>query len=187
MEVGDQVVPEPQADGPMQATSVRGLPRSIGEARALVDAAPGDVLALLDLATLLERDGQTEAAARVIGSIIDLFPSRADMRRMAGQRLDALGDAAADLALDSYEVALEQRPDHPSSHRQVALALVRQARYAEAFDVLEASLQRAYPGNRFAGVDRVMRDDIGLVAAAWVAQDPSVRADVQRRQERRPK
>ena len=57
-------------------------------------------------------------AARAYGAIIDLFPSRADLRRMAGNRLERLATPEAlALAVDTYEKAKEERADHPSSHR----------------------------------------------------------------------
>ncbi|MFT6146142.1 MAG: hypothetical protein ACJAZO_000726 [Myxococcota bacterium] len=160
------------------AVSDGNLARALAQSRVFVAQHPGDVLGLLALGEALEANDELAKAARVYGSIIDLFPSRADMRRMAGERLDALGDVAHDLAVDTYEEAREQRPDHPSSHRQLAWAQVRGGEFEAAFDTLEAAIQRVYPGERFAGVDLVVRDDIGLVAAAWIADDPSVRGDV---------
>lgn len=160
------------------AISDGALARALSDASAFVAQNPGDVLGLLALGEALEANDEKAKAARVYGSIIDLFPSRADMRRMAGERLDALGDVAHDLAVDTYEVAREQRPDHPSSHRQLAWAQVRGGEYEAAFTTLEAALQRVYPGGRFAGVDQVVREDLGLVAAAWIADDASVRDDV---------
>ena len=74
------------------------------------------------------------AAARAYGSIIDLYPSRADMRRMAGERLERLKETAAELTVDTYRQAVEQRPDHPSSRRLYAWALFRDGKYQEAFD-----------------------------------------------------
>ncbi len=66
-------------------------------ARALAEAwsaeAPGDVLALLALGEVWEAAGETAAAARAYGSLIDLFPGRADLRRLAGERLERLGEA----------------------------------------------------------------------------------------------
>ncbi|MEZ4465584.1 MAG: hypothetical protein R3F43_14195 [bacterium] len=53
-------------------------------------------------------------AARAFGSVLDL-PSRADMRRFAGNWLERLGDLGLALAADTYRVALEQRPDPPRS------------------------------------------------------------------------
>ncbi|HXT19285.1 MAG TPA: tetratricopeptide repeat protein, partial [Thermoanaerobaculia bacterium] len=142
------------------------------------DESPGDVLALLALGEAWEAAGNTAGAARAYGSLIDLFPSRADLRRLAGERLERLGDASLTLAVDTYEKALAQRPDHPSSHRLLAWALLRAGRFADAFATLEGGLAREYPSGRFSGVEQVMRDDLGLLAAAWLRAEPSRRAEV---------
>jgi hypothetical protein len=137
----------------------------------------GDVLALVALGEAGEALGRLGTAARAYGSIIDLFPGRADLRRYAGNRLERVATAAARaLAIDTFRKAVADRPDHPSGARMLAMALVKAGRHAEAFDVLVAALRRSYPGGRFAGVVRILRDDLGLVAAAWSAVTPT-RAD----------
>ncbi|WP_433931424.1 AgmX/PglI C-terminal domain-containing protein [Sorangium cellulosum] len=141
--------------------------------------APGDVLALVALGEALEATGDAPGASRAYGSIIDLFPARADLRRFAGARLERLAAGAGlDLAVDTYEKAREQRPDHPSSHRMLAFARLKRGEPAAAFDALAAGLARRYPEGRFAGVESVLREDLGLVAAAWIKADPARRADV---------
>ncbi len=154
----------------------------IKQARTLAESwsaeAPGDVLALLALGEAWEAAGEKGAAARAYGSIIDLFPSRVDMRRLAGERLERLGEAGLGLAIDTYRKAVADRPDHPSSHRLLAWALLRAGHPEEAFGALEAGLEQQYPGGRFAGVDRVLREDLGLLGAAWLRAEPSRREEV---------
>jgi tetratricopeptide (TPR) repeat protein len=142
---------------------------------------PGDVLALVAMGEALTALGQPLLAARVYGSIIDLFPSRADMRRFAGQRLESLGKVGQGLAADTYAEAVRQRPDHPNSHRMLAYALVRLGRREAAFEALEAGLSRDYPSGRFEGVREIMREDLGLVAAAWIGAEPNRRAAIEKR------
>ncbi len=154
--------------------------------QALVDALrwraeqPGNVMALVALGEALQAHGNILLAARVYGSIIDLFPSRADMRRFAGERLEALGNAALKLAADSYQKAVDQRPDHQSAHRLLAFALVRTGEYEKAFSALEKGLKQKYRINR-SGTQRVMREDLGLVAAAWIAKEPNRKAELEAR------
>src|ERR1044072_9352018 len=131
------------------------------------DESPGDVVALLALGEAWEAAGNTAGAARAYGSLIDLFPSRAGLRRPAGERLERLGEGGLHLTIDTYEKALAQRADHPSSHRLLAWALLRAGRFADAFTVLEGGVRRSYPSGRFSGVERVMRDDLVMLAAAW--------------------
>ncbi|MES1210977.1 MAG: tetratricopeptide repeat protein, partial [Acidobacteriota bacterium] len=135
--------------------------------------APGDVPALLALGEAWEAAGETAAAARAYGSLIDLFPGRVDMRRLAGERLERLGGAGMKLAVDTYRKAVADRPDHPSSHRLLAWALFRDGQPEAAFDALEAGIEQKYPGGRFAGVDRVLREDLGLLAGAWMRAEPA--------------
>jgi len=154
----------------------------IAQARSLAETwnteAPGDVLALLALGEAWEAAGEPAAAARAYGSLIDLFPSRADLRRLAGERLDKLGEAGRELAIDTYQKAVLERPDHPSGHRLLAWALLRAGRYEAAFEALEKGIEQVYPDGRFAGVDRVLKEDLGLLAAAWLHAEPARREEV---------
>jgi hypothetical protein len=134
---------------------------------------PGDVLALVALGESSEATADVTTAARAYGSIIDLFPSRADLRRFAGERLEHVKTkSAGDLAIDTFDKARLDRPDHPESHRLAAFARVRRGEYAAAFDILVAGLAQPYPPGRFAGVDQILREDLGLVAAAWMKAEP---------------
>jgi hypothetical protein len=157
-----------------------------GSAHAALDAAsawrreePGDVMALVALGEALEANGERMRAARAYGSIIDLFPSRADQRRFAGERLERLGgEDGLDLAIDTFQKARAERPDHPASHRLLAYALLRRGSYAEAFDAALGGVRQAYPPGRFAGVERILREDLGLVAAAWIKAAPARRDEI---------
>lgn len=154
----------------------------LSPARALAESwvaeSPGDVLALLALGEVYEAAGEKAAAARAYGSLIDLFPSRADMRRLAGERLERLGEPGLELAIDTYRKAVQDRPDHPTGHRLLAWALLRAGRFPAAFAALEQGLEQRYPAGRFAGYDRVLREDLGLLAAAWLRAEPARRAEV---------
>ncbi len=142
---------------------------------------PGDVLALIALGEALEALGQLAEAARVYGSIVDLFPGRADLRRFAGERLDRLGAAGLQLAVDTYRKAREQRPDHPASHRLLGFALLRADAPAEAFTVLAEGAGRTYPPERFPGIPRILQEDVGLIAAAWLRRAPEREAEIRTR------
>ena len=181
-------VPPPMPDGPAalegKLADVKRMlqNKQAKEALQLAHAwhseAPGDVLALLALAESLEAMGDPGEAARAYGSIIDLFPSRADMRRFAGQRLEGLGDAGAKLAVDTYQKSVEQRPDHLTGHRLLAMALVRRGQYSDAFDAAVKGIEQRYPPGRFLGGTRILRDDLGLIAAAWIKNEPKARGKV---------
>ncbi|WP_437757051.1 AgmX/PglI C-terminal domain-containing protein [Sorangium sp. So ce1389] len=154
-------------------------PAAVRDAWAWRAEDPGDVLALVALGEALEAAGDAPGAARAYGSLLDLFPARADLRRFAGGRLEHLaGGAGLELAIDTYEKAREQRPDHPSSHRLLAFARLKRGEHAAAFDSLAEGLERRYPPGRFAGVESILREDLGLVAAAWIKAEPARRAHV---------
>jgi tetratricopeptide (TPR) repeat protein len=143
---------------------------------------PGDVLGIVALGRALEALGKKAEAARVYGSIIDLFPSRADLRRFAAGYLERLQIAGATaLALDCLRHAVADRPDHPSSHHLLAMALLQNGQPSEAFAALESALKIDYPSGRFSGVDRVLREDLGLAGAAWARKDPEKRGEIERR------
>lgn len=154
---------------------------ALSKARAWQAKEPGNVLALIALGQALEATGNKAEAARAYGSIIDLFPARADLRRYAGSRLESLGKDGLALAVDSFEKAVAQRPDHVSSHRFLALALARQGDYEAAFSALEKGLKQDYPSGRFLSYERILRNDLGIMGAAWIASKPAAREAVLKR------
>jgi tetratricopeptide (TPR) repeat protein len=164
-----------------ELAEIMRAPRSdaaLARARAWHLKDPGDVLALIGLGEVLEARGELDSAARMYGSIIDLFPGRADLRRFAGERLERIGDRARYLAIDTYRRAVEDRPDHATGHRLLAYALLRAGRHAEAFAAILAGLAQQYPSGRFAGADRVLDEDAGLIGAAYAAAMPGKRAEI---------
>ena len=138
---------------------------------------PGDVMAIVALGEALEATGRTELASRAYGSIIDLFPARADLRRYAGMRIERLGKAFAEVAVDTYEKAVQQRPDHLTGHRSYAWALVRAGRLDDAAKELVGALHQTYPRPISAG-DQILREDLAIVAAAWMRREPSRKTDI---------
>ena len=153
---------------------------ALQRAQAWRDSDPGDVLALIGLGEVFESQQQRRLAARAYGSIIDLFPGRADLRRFAGARLEKLSEGL-DLAADTYAKAAVNRPDHPSSHRMLAYALLKLGKPAEAFEAIVSGAARSYPSGRFAGVPRILAEDVGLIAAAWLRKEPQRREEIERR------
>jgi tetratricopeptide (TPR) repeat protein len=147
--------------------------KALEKALAWHAADPTHMLALLAAGEALQANGHLALAARVYGSLIDLYPSRAEMRRYAAQRLDALGDAGAKLALDAYQKALEQRPDHVTGYRLLAWCQARQGDWAGALATLERAFKRKFPSWRDRhDWKRVLREDAGLVAASLCRNTP---------------
>jgi hypothetical protein len=143
---------------------------------------PGDVLAVVALGECFEALRDVPDAARAYGSIIDLFPGRADMRRFAGERLERVGDGRSlALAIDSYRKAVEQRPDHPAGHHLLGFALLKAGHPREAFEAVATGAAQKYPAGRFLGVERILREDLGLLAAAWTHAEPAYTVEIRDR------
>ncbi len=141
-------------------------------AQAWHNEEPGDILGLIALGETLEANKEDERAARVYGTLIDLFPARADMRRFAGSRLERVKAAGLPLALDTYAKAKEQRPDHPSSHRLLVYALLKSGAHEKAFQAAVEALHHDFIESRFPGVRQILQEDVGLVGSAWVRAEP---------------
>jgi hypothetical protein len=153
----------------MAALHGGSIDKAMTVARTWHDEAPGDVLALIAFGEALEAKHDRVMAARIYGSIIDLYSTRADFRRFAGERLERLGAPVRSLVIDTYRKAVADRPDHVTGHRLLAYALVRDADYAGAFAAILAGIDQKYPEGRFAGAERVLADDAGMIAAAYLA------------------
>lgn len=150
--------------------------RALKMATAWRQEAPGEVLAYLALADAFAASGQLGEARRAAGSLIDLYPSRADIRRAAGDKLAAL--QAADLAVDTYEKAAAQRPDHPTSLRALAWARVEAGDLSGAFEAIVAAQSQTYRWQHEAGLRPVLREDAAVLGAVLIARDPARRAEV---------
>jgi TonB family protein len=149
--------------------------RALARARKWRTRSPGSLPALIGLGEALQALGRRKEAARAYGSIIDLFPSRAELRRYAGNQLAALGRVGLRLAKDTYAKAVAQRPDHPHGYRLLAYTQVRLAQPLKGLETLETALSRAYPSGRFAGAKRVLRADLGIVARVLVKRSPRLK------------
>ncbi len=138
---------------------------AVAEARAWSDEKVGDVLALVALGEAYEAIEEPIQAARAYGSLIDLFPSRADLRRFAGNLLERVGDKGLDLAVDTYLAAVEQRPDHPSGFHNLAMALAARGQYDDALAAIERARTSRSKWRNSAGIDRILNDDERIIKA----------------------
>jgi hypothetical protein len=55
---------------------------------------------------------------------------------------------------------------------------VRDGQYAAAFAAILAAVDRRYPDGRFAGADRVLAEDVGMIGAAYIAHAKDRRGEV---------
>ncbi|HEU0036125.1 MAG TPA: OmpA family protein [Kofleriaceae bacterium] len=160
-----------------RAITAGQLDTALAHARDWHAREPGNVLALIGLGEALEARGARPTAARIYGSIIDLFPGRADLRRFAGERL---GRLANPLAIDTLRRAVADRPDHLTGHRLLAYALVRDGKPADAFAAIFAGLDAKARDDSYAGARRVLGDDAAMIGAVYAMQSPGKRAEITR-------
>ncbi len=167
----------------MEQLAQRRIEPAVEAAFTWRKSAPGDVMALVALGEAFEAAGDFTQAARCYGSIIDLFPARADLRRFAGERLERLpASAGLDLAVDTFAKAEEQRPDHPASHRLYAYALLRRWPAGEGFRGHRPRAAPALPGGPLrrraahpGGGRRPHRRGLGQGGAGARRRDPAPR------------
>jgi tetratricopeptide (TPR) repeat protein len=153
----------------MRAIASHDAPAALALATAWRDDQPTDVLALVGLGEAFEASHDGAAAARAYGSIIDLYPTQADFRRFAGERLERLGPIGRGLAIDTYRRAVADRPDQVTGHRLLAYALLRTGDHAGAFAAILAGVDQHPPADRFAGAPLVFARDAGMIATAYLA------------------
>ncbi len=160
------------------AVAARRLDDALARARDWHAREPGNVLALIGLGEVLEATHADATAARVYGSIIDLFPGRGDMRRFAGERLARL-PGAKDLVIDTFRRAVADRPDHLTGHRLLAYALVRADRPADAFAAILAGLDdTTHRTDGYRGAPRVLADDAAMIGAVYARAVPAQRSAI---------
>lgn len=134
--------------------------------------APAEPLPLVALGEALLANQDPAGAARAYGSLIDLYPQRADLRRFAGNLLETTGPAGLSLAIDTYAKAVAQRPDHPSGAVMLALAQARSGDLAAADATLAKVEPAKWRAGNFSGVERGIASLRALFAVARAAKAP---------------
>ena len=167
----------------MRAIAKKDAAGALAIATKWRDEQPGDVLAWVGLGEALEAVGDRAGAARAYGSIIDLFGSRAEYRRFAGERLERTGERK--LAVDTYRRAVADRPDQLTGHRLLAYALLRDGDHAGAFAAILKGVDQNAPADRYAGAPLVFSRDAGMLGAALIAAHVEKRGEVMAALEKR--
>ncbi|MFN0253641.1 MAG: VIT domain-containing protein [Kofleriaceae bacterium] len=157
-----------------QAIAQDDRDRALTLATAAELANPGDITNVLALGEALEARGAYALAARAYGSIIDMYPNRAELLRAAGQRFDALAPrfaAARDLAIDAYRRSIAERPDHAHTYRLLALSLLLANRQDADNEVLE-TLRTGASKTADPAVGAVLAEDRAIAEAVLAARHP---------------
>jgi tetratricopeptide (TPR) repeat protein len=154
-------------------------------ADAWIASSPDDMLAWIAQGRALEALQRWHEAARAYGSILDLA-GRVEHRQAAASFLEALSShypPALEMAIELYRSGLAERRDRPSAHRLYAWSLARGGRFAEALDIaIEAFKARGgFDSNRYFRVRDVLKQDVGLLAAAAMKARPKDRDAIARR------
>jgi hypothetical protein len=139
--------------------------------------APANLLAIAVLGEALHAAGHYKLAMRAYASILDVYPSRADMHRVAAGYLGQLGPRSRSLRHDALRFAYTARPDHAHGIRLLAMEMAAVGRERAAIELLLFNLKK--PNDRLgrqAASRELMRRDVGTIAAAWLAREPQ-RAD----------
>jgi tetratricopeptide (TPR) repeat protein len=121
---------------------------------------PEDILALLALGDSYFALGDRKNAVRAYSSFVDYFPRRADIRRWSGEKLLSIG--MYEDAIDTFQKALSERPDHPSSYHLLAISYIKTNQWKRAYDTLMLGLNQTFP-SRFQSVHDVLYDDLDLL------------------------
>jgi hypothetical protein len=157
-----------------QAIAEDDRDRALATAATAELANPGDVTNVLALGEALEARGAYALAARAYGSIVDMYPNRAELLRAAGQRFDALAaslPAARDLAIDAYRRSIAERPDHAHTYRLLALSLLL-ANRADADDEVLSTLRTGASKSTDPAVGAVLAEDRVIAEAVLAARHP---------------
>jgi len=168
------------ADGKGVLSSMAGTRASKRNAKKALQLAwqwreenAGDVLALVALGNAAQALNDVELALRAYGSLVDLFPGRADLLRFSGTLLSsAPAKRGLPLAVLAFERARAERKDHPNSHRFLGWALAKQGKLDEAFAVFKEGRAQSYPSGRFAAAHRILAEDLGLITAMRIRKQP---------------
>lgn len=132
---------------------------------------PNDVVALVALGEALVAAELPDLAQRAFGSLADLRPNDAEALRAAAVRLEQAAGAPTALSIELLRRAVGDRPDHPHGHHELAMALVRMGDLAGAFEALAEALGLTY-APRYARSTLLLRHELRVVAAAWIAAEP---------------
>jgi hypothetical protein len=146
-------------------------------------AAPTDTLSWIAVARAHESLGDDRAAARSWGSLLDLHPTRVDVRRFVAGRLGGLRSGSQRLAIDAWRRSAIEQPHDAVVARGYAHALLRRGHERWAVEVLAravASVERAAAATTDPVARRTMlgqlaelRGELAMIGGAALARAPS--------------
>jgi len=154
-------------------------PRALTLALHWYSDTPANLLAVTALGEALQASGHYVLATRAYASILDLYPSRADMHRVAAGYLGLLGASARPLRVDALRFAHEARPDHVHGIGLLAMEYAMSGQEEKAIRLLLATL--AGSGDTLGRLNQIrelLRHEVGMIAAAWLSRVPESAAKI---------
>lgn len=148
---------------------------SLKVAEAWLRNEPDSVLSILAVAVVKERVGDYARAGRALGSLIDLYPHRDDVRRFAARSLVRLGAAADRLSHDVLQGAVKMRPLHPTSARALAVDALARGNFRVAAETMGYLIEGAADQERGGSGARArasLRSELGMILAGWSLARP---------------
>jgi tetratricopeptide (TPR) repeat protein len=135
-----------------------------------------DPLAWIAIGRSLDASHDSAIAARAYGSILEHHPRDLALRRGAAMHLEAVADRNAVIAAsDAFRRAADQDPGHAPGLRLHAMIRFKLGREDEAMTILERAM-------RLPSMDIVtaatVREDLLLIAAAWIKREPARKAEI---------
>jgi hypothetical protein len=147
---------------------------ALDDAFKWLDEAPDDTLAHLTAGEVLEALGDTTAAARIYGSLVDQMPLRAEMLRYAAIRLQHLR-VGHTLAVTLLQRAVAIRPDHINGYRLLAYALLANGAYKDAARALVDGCRLAQSDARQRSrFTTLMAHELSSFVSIWKAKRPGL-------------
>lgn len=131
---------------------------------------PTNLLAIAALGESLQANAHYKLAARAYASILDLYPRRADMHRVAAGYLSRLGPEARKLRTDALRVAQAARSDHAHGVRLLAMALAMEQKEAQAIALLLRAIYQDDTLGRFRQIRPLLRHEVAVIAGAWLGR-----------------
>jgi hypothetical protein len=147
----------------------KGFATALDRAVARVESSPRDTVSLIVLGDLAERAGWRATAARLYGSIAEFGGEDPAMWRLAGARLERLGEPARGLVIATYARAVALDPSSVEGLRSLAWALVRADAWPLALATMTEAHARAVEDPE-AGRAPLLRQELAVLRAAMTTR-----------------
>ncbi|HMA96559.1 MAG TPA: AgmX/PglI C-terminal domain-containing protein, partial [Polyangiaceae bacterium] len=143
-----------------------------------------DLISMLARAQYAEQRGEPSVARRAYGSLLDLYPRDASIRRLVAAHWARLGDAAAiALVRTSLEGTEPLDAECDMTQRQLAWAWVKDGNYRRALELLVRTLLRCLKtpqdgSSEVLRLPELLQQDVSRVARAAIAATPARQSEI---------